>query len=257
MKPKYLLIDGDVLAFQVTLTLEKSIHWGDDWWTRHCDLKACRELADILIAQWKEELGCDRVLIAWSDATGKYFRKDIHSGYKAHRKSRGSKPICYWPLKEYLCETYKCREESGLEGDDVLGIWATSKPYMDNCVIASIDKDMKTIPTKYYNIDTEELDESDTREAYLFFLSQALMGDKADGYAGCPKVGPVKAAKLLANVGPGESYWDAVLAAFEAAGLDEEEALRQARLARILHAEDWDDEKKEVKLWTPMETSHD
>lgn len=252
-----LLVDGDVLAYKVTLTLEQPIHWHDDIWTLHCDVKACKELADIHIWDWQEDTQCEDVKIAWSDKTGNYFRKDIHRNYKAHRKSTGRKPLGYWPLKEYLCETYQCREEERLEGDDVLGIWATSPALAGQCVIASIDKDMRTIPGVYFNVDTEETFNTDSKEAYKFFLSQALTGDKADGYAGCPKVGPVKAFKILQNVGPGESYWDAVVQAYSEQGLDEEEALLQARLARILHYDDWDDKKKEIKLWTPAESSHD
>lgn len=37
--------------------------------------------------------------------------------------------------------------------------------------------------------------------------------------------------------------------------ITEEDALVQARCARILHADDWDFEKSEVILWTPGATS--
>ena len=45
--------------------------------------------------------------------------------------------------------------------------------------------------------------------------------------------------------------WPVVAGAFEKAGFGEAEAVTQARLARILRAEDWDFNTKEVKLWTP------
>ena len=48
-----------------------------------------------------------------------------------------------------------------------------------------------------------------------------------------------------------EHLWPVVTGAFEKAGLGEAEALTQARLARILRAEDWDFDNREVKLWTP------
>jgi DNA polymerase-1 len=42
-----------------------------------------------------------------------------------------------------------------------------------------------------------------------------------------------------------------VVDAYLKAGLTEEDALMNARMARILRAEDWDFENNEVKLWTP------
>jgi DNA polymerase-1 len=72
-------------------------------------------------------------------------------------------------------------------------------------------------------------------------------------------VGKVKAEKLLTvtNIPDmplaelREMRWAAVVAAYEKAGLTEQDALTQARLARILRYSDWDNEKKEPILWTP------
>ena len=41
------------------------------------------------------------------------------------------------------------------------------------------------------------------------------------------------------------------LAEYKRAKLDEEEAITQARLARILRASDWDSENKKPILWQP------
>ena len=43
--------------------------------------------------------------------------------------------------------------------------------------------------------------------------------------------------------------WEAVVAEYKRQKLDEEYALTQARLARILRASDWDNKKKEPILW--------
>jgi DNA polymerase-1 len=48
-----------------------------------------------------------------------------------------------------------------------------------------------------------------------------------------------------------EEAWKAVVRTFEAKGLTADDALVQARLARIVRDSDWDSEKMEVKLWTP------
>jgi len=45
--------------------------------------------------------------------------------------------------------------------------------------------------------------------------------------------------------------WPSVVEAYKKAKLTEEDALMNARCARILRASDWDFKKEEVKLWTP------
>jgi DNA polymerase-1 len=175
-----------------------------------------------------------------------YFRHNIDPNYKG---GRGRKPLCFYDIRDRMRETYKVVAMPGIEADDVLGILATKPNDLDKIIVCK-DKDLKQIPgklwdgSKFYNITEAEAD--------YYHLYQTLVGDKSDGYPGCPGVGPVKAAKLLKEgslITP-ESYseaWKAVVGAFG----DEAEALKQARLARILRWSDWDSEKKEIKLWTP------
>jgi DNA polymerase-1 len=77
------------------------------------------------------------------------------------------------------------------------------------------------------------------------------MGDSTDGYSGCPGVGKVKAERLLESLHTPQEMWEAVVAAYEKAGLSEAEAITQARVARILRASDYDFVNKSVKLWSP------
>ena len=74
-------------------------------------------------------------------------------------------------------------------------------------------------------------------------------GDPADGYKGAKGVGIIGAKKLLDKDG---YKWDTVLAAYEKAGQTEEDALLNARLAYILHDKDFNEETKEITLWTPV-----
>ena len=68
----------------------------------------------------------------------------------------------------------------------------------------------------------------------------------------CPGVGPVKAEECLAEAKIyGGPYWSAVVATYENKGLTEEDALVQARVARICRADDYDFKNKEVRLWNP------
>ena len=72
------------------------------------------------------------------------------------------------------------------------------------------------------------------------------MGDRADNYAGCPGVGDVTARKLLEK----DCSWDTVVSAFEKVGLSEEDALVQARVARILRNTDY--KGTQVILWNAL-----
>jgi DNA polymerase-1 len=130
-----------------------------------------------------------------------------------------------------------------------MGVLATM-PMKAQRIIVSQDKDMQTIPTQVWRqgdlVSVTEL------EADYFHMFQTLTGDITDGYKGCPGIGKVKAEKLLnAAMEKDENMWGPVVAAYEKAGLTEDDALRQARLARILRFSDWDNVNKKPILWCP------
>ena len=85
-------------------------------------------------------------------------------------------------------------------------------------------------------------------------MKQTLTGDTVDCYPGCPGVGPVKAQRILDEDGDEYDLWLNVVMAFEKAGLTEEDALVQARLARILTTSDYNYDKEEPILWTAPTT---
>jgi DNA polymerase-1 len=107
---------------------------------------------------------------------------------------------------------------------------------------------MKQIPGKLVRWPNTDIVEVTEEEADYFHMVQTLTGDATDGYSGCPGVGPVRAEKLIKNM---TDPWTEVVKAYEKAGLSEQDALVQARVARILRASDYDFRRKEVKLWTP------
>ena len=43
-KNKKMLVDGDLLAYKITSSLEEPIDWGNDVWTLHSDLKKGKQL---------------------------------------------------------------------------------------------------------------------------------------------------------------------------------------------------------------------
>jgi DNA polymerase-1 len=174
------------------------------------------------------------------------FRKKLYPDYK---KNRTRKPMCYGYLRDKLFTTDPCISYDVLEADDVMGIMQTSGKY-GNTMIVSDDKDMLTIPGKHWRggvviTVTEE-------GAYRNFLTQVLTGDTADGYPGCRGIGKVKAQRILDSCVGFGAMWLSVVGAYMNEGMTEEDALVQARLARILWQEDWDEENLEVKLWQPL-----
>ena len=132
-----------------------------------------------------------------------------------------------------------------------MGILATKPENVGKCIIVSDDKDMKTIPSKLYRPTSDEKLTVSQQEADRNFLMQTLTGDATDSYFGIKGIGPKKAEAIL---GP-RPHWGAVEQAYIKAGMTREDAITQARLARILRWEDWDEKKETVKLWTPKQST--
>jgi DNA polymerase I len=244
-----LLIDGDEYLYKACAALETEVQWDEQNHVLACNAE---EAWDVFVGSIEKIKGALDAKTGYLAFTGKgNFRQTIYPPYKNHRPKR--KPMCYGLLRERAQQHFKCHSVDGLEADDVLGIWATSGKFGDTVIVSS-DKDMQTLPTKIYR-EGEVLDVSEA-DADIFWLFQTLTGDTADGYPGCPGIGKVKADRLLEQFTGGNFFmfnaaWEAIVRTYEAAGLTYDDALTQARLARILRVEDWDNEKKEVKLWKP------
>jgi DNA polymerase-1 len=245
-----ILIDGDVALYSVTKSCEYEQDWGNDFWTLATDMKEARHRLDLWIGTLKTNLTADSIIIALSGDEN--WRKDVYPKYKLHRKKH-RKPMGFVPLKEYMNKVYRCITYHNLEGDDVLGMLATCPEdkytgLKGDRIVVSIDKDLKTIPGFHYNPDKpqDEIYMVDPEQADYNHLFQTLTGDAVDGYPGCPGIGPKRAERLLED----SVSWDTVVGAYENAGLTAEDALVQARVARILR---WGDYKrKEVILWEPQ-----
>ncbi len=234
-----LIVDGDILLYQVSSAVEEPIHWGNDWWSLTADARLAKQMIEQEVSEWMSELGADALIIALSDQTN--WRHDVLDTYKSNRKGK-RKPVIYVPLREHLQEEYDTACFTHLEADDVMGILQT-----EDTIIVSDDKDMKTIPGILYRPTSQERLEISPEEADRNHLIQALTGDATDGYGGCPKVGPVTAEKILE-----EGTWDEVVGAYEKAGLSEDVALIQARVARILRKDEWNPITEEITLWKPV-----
>lgn len=238
------LIDADILLYQSISASEQEVEFEEDLWVMYSDLNVAHE-------QFTEKL--DYILkfnpqapyrLCFSDARN--FRKEINPTYKANRKAT-RKPMAFKEFRAQIMEKYPSITKPNLEADDILGILAT-KPGAD-AIIVSGDKDLMQIPGKH--LKQGEIVEVSEREGDAFFYHQILTGDQVDGYPGCPGIGKVKAEKILSKPEAQETPWEFIVEAYEKAGLTSDDALLNARMARILRWEDWDNEQQKVILWTP------
>jgi DNA polymerase-1 len=249
-----LLIDGDTVVYRFACGGQKSFDWGNGVVSSHTDLSTAVKRVDSYVELLQERLKGDQIIMALTDPEHNY-RKDILPTYKGLRPAE--KPIMWADLRAHVQSSYRSYIKPSLEGDDILGILATHpKLVPGKKVIVAIDKDMRTVPALHHNPDTGKSFEVDEPTADYWHLFQTLTGDVVDCYAGCPGIGPVKAERIIG--GPDfirswgvEPAWRAVVETFEKRGLTAEDALVQARVARILRTTDYDFKAKRPILWRP------
>lgn len=239
-----------MIAYRNAFAVQTTYTWSDEVSSITTDLPAARRNVVIQIEALKKSLKADEVVIALSDPEANW-RKEIYPAYKANRKEK-RKPELLSAMRDLLRETYKTWERPSLEADDVLGILSTAnigslRGYRK--IIVSDDKDFLTVPGWLFR--KGMLIQVDEVSADRHHLVQTLTGDPVDGYPGCRGIGPQRAKKILDL----EHSWEAVVAAYEAAGSDEETALTMARVARICRASEYNFTERKVKLWQPVRSS--
>lgn len=237
-----LLFDADITVFRSAQSQEVATETRDGYWTWHCEFKNVLEDFDKRLEFYKEVFNTDKYILFLSDEYN--FRKDLYPEYKILRQKK-KRPLVLKPFKKFLIEERGAIVLPNLEGDDCCGIYATNGSIDDEIVVISDDKDLKTIPSYLYR--ENEVKWYSEEDANYWHLYQTLVGDTTDGYPGCPGIGPKKAETVLSK----DPTWGTVVKVFVEAGLTEDDALVQARCARILRSSDWDAENQKVKLWTP------
>ena len=235
-----LLIDADFIVYKSCAAAETEVDFGDDVILVTSNFSDAYNATQRELTKLKNKFGTfSPIILFFSDSVN--FRKKILPEYKGHRTRK--KPCGYKRIIKALKEEYKVIVKPTLEGDDTMGIYATKYP---GNMIVSPDKDMKQIPGQLYNF--EEVFTITSAQGAKWHLTQTMAGDQTDGYSGVPGIGVKRAEALFKEHG---CSWKTVVKAFEDKGLTEEDALVNARLARILTADDYDFEKKKPKLWTP------
>ena len=244
-KNKKMLVDGDLLVYKISSAIEQPIDWGNDIWTLSADMSLAKQMWKQSIAFYLQHTQSKDCIIVFSDKEN--FRKKIDSFYKSHRK-KIRKPVIYSAMRDWIKETHICGSYPNLEADDTIGIYATSL-YKDNCVLISGDKDFRTIPAWQCCIIDDQIEYVDNKSADYNFCTQVLTGDASDGYKGCQGVGAVKASRILLKPKTLEQMWDAVVQEYLKNGYVVDDVYHQARLARILRANEYNVKTNQPLLW--------
>lgn len=271
----HLLIDADLAAYRAASACQNTYDWGDGTTSVTSDLEAAKKTMRDFLDGLMSRLFADKLTICLSDDFRSFRKEMVDPTYKGNRKDI-ERPQELYPLKSWLEETYPSARRPLLEADDVMGIMATEPGHGEERIIVSQDKDMRTIPGLLYRPydDAPIVETIDVEDADFYHMYQTLAGDAVDGYPGCPGVGKITANQSLTFLkgpcpvhreitrGPRkgtvvtrwesaemDTHWDVVLAHFARAGLGHADAVKQARLARILRHEDYPNGR--IRLWNP------
>ncbi|MAH44898.1 hypothetical protein CMI37_03665 [Candidatus Pacearchaeota archaeon] len=246
-KRNTLIVDGDILIHRTAARVETSVCWDPDReiWSTYGDLKEAKAIVETEVNYLRELLGGVHVIITLSPR--KTFRHDLYPEYKANRKNK-PKPMLFGALRGWVKTAYDSWEFPNLEADDVMGILAKSHVVPAPKIIISADHDMEGVPCNLYKpgSNRNRVRTITYEAARRYHLYQTLTGDSGDNYPGLPGVGPKRAEAILQ-----ENTWAEVVEAYESKGLNETEALLQARLAKILTPPLYDIKTERIKLWTP------
>ena len=235
-----LLIDADYIVYKSCAAAETEVDFGDDVILVTSNYSDAYSATKRELTKLKDQFGAFSTLILFFSDT-KNFRKKILPEYKGHRNRK--KPCGYKRVISQLKTEFEVIIMPTLEADDAMGIYATKNP---GNIICSPDKDMRQIPGRLY--DMENLTVINEIDGPKWHLVQSCSGDQTDGYSGCPGIGVKRATTIFEDKG---YSWETVLEIFKEKGLSEEEALLNARLARILTAADYDFTKQKPIKWTP------
>lgn len=251
------IIDTDIFCYQAITEAMVQREVEDGQWTWHVDAREVAATVAARIVETADFLRAEQIVLCFGSKSN--WRKKVMGEYKKNRSKK--KPLGWWAVVDALAAQFQVVSRPFLEADDVAGLLHTAPPALFEhvlgfphleTVVVSEDKDYRTLPGLLHNprAEKQQIEEISLDQADREHMMQTLTGDATDGYKGCPGVGKVGAAKILDEIGR-DGWWDAVVATYREKGLDEKEALVNARVARILRYPEYDWDTGEMELWTP------
>ena len=239
-----LAIDADIIAYSAAAASQYTIDWDNSGEKADgVDFGKAKAIAKNMIRQYQNATDTKPFILCFSDRVN--FRKEVWPDYKAGRTSE--KPVLLGDIREWMIESFPSTIIPRLEADDVMSILSTSNP--GQYTIVTMDKDLKGTPGKMLHVkrNGEHLHLDITpEEAQLWHYTQVMMGDGADGVPGLRGVGEKTAKKIFTLEG---ATWQTIVKAYEKQGRTAEEALRNARMLKMLDNTLYVD--GEIKLWEP------
>lgn len=186
------LIDADVLVYRVGFSAEG------------LDEGIAIARLDETYGRILEATGAEKTRCFLTSTDKSNFRFGLYPLYKANRTQ--PKPQHYQLMRDTLVNQYQAIVVGGEEADDALG-----KHQEEGSVIVSNDKDLDMIPGWHYNFVTDWMYNISPLEGYRWFYMQCLEGDRSDNIPGVPKIGKVKALRMLEGCENEEEMFKTVL----------------------------------------------
>ncbi len=242
------LIDSDSLIYKHASLHQEVTEWDEETTTITTDLESAMRGLEQNIVDIVDATDADDWLAVLSPR--KTFRYDILPSYKGNRKPPKYPLELLKPLREFITNAFPTHTHTPcyVEADDYC-VW---KMYEEpnEWVLCHIDKDLNQAVGAHYNYRNLNTYRVTQEEADYVFYLQILTGDTSDGYKGCPGIGPKKAAKILQtlDLANEKEVWQAIVDTYESKDLTEEDALVQARVARMLRPSEYDGDCT-IKLW--------
>jgi len=225
-------MDGNRIAFEIPEGL-KAKYYQD----------AINKFHDLL-DRYTSQYFCTTILTAVRGDSN--FRDDVYDKYKWRRREAQAKnPDPYVPkLRQHVIEEGLAIPARYCEADDMVSIWAEeARAAGEDFIIFRVDKDLKMIPGKHFDMLHEQFMEITPLEAHRQFYQQLLMGDPTDSIPGLPKVGPVKAERALKECNSEEEMQERVVDMYmQIYGEDDwrDQLLSNGKLLYIMkHPDDW------------------
>jgi 5'-3' exonuclease len=136
------------------------------------------------------------------------YRNRLYPEYKQHRHRDPTKQNVFVPILRQLAVAEDIAIAADeIEADDLIRIWAEqAKSAGIDYIICSIDKDLKCISGKHWDVKKNIMIHVSEEEAMQNYYIQLLKGDPTDNIMGVPGIGDVKAQRLLAGCTKEDDY---------------------------------------------------
>lgn len=147
--------------------------------------------ADLWLIEMLKETHTEEYKLFLGNGSHNNFRYSLYPKYKSSRKSK-PKPRHLLEVKNFLITEWSAEVCNGYEADDALGIHTS-----DDTFVVSNDKDLRQIPTEFYDPVKKEYTFVDEDAGRYNFYLQLMMGDRSDDVPGFDGVCRAKPPKFI------------------------------------------------------------